>query len=797
MGNDLRFGLRLLVRNPGFTALAIIALALGIGANTAIFSVVNAVMLRQMPFQDPHRLVMVWERSPQTSKTNVVNPQNFLAWQARNRSFERIAALVEFDISVTGDGEPEVISNLAVSDGFFQILGVQPLLGRWFTPKEDTPGNDRVAILSEGFWRRRYGADPHILGRTIQINTRDFVIVGVMPATFRFPQTKADLWQPLAIDRGATSSGRYLSTVARLRNGTSMAAAQSEMKGIAAQLAKERPDFDSKWGATVVGLQEQATGDLRKPLLVLLGAVGLVLLIACANVANLLLMRASARGREIAMRSALGASAGRIVRQLLVESLLRAFLSGAAGLAIGVAMKNLLVIALPDTITYAALKDVPLDGTVFGFIAVISLATGLLFGLVPALKAVQTDIQDGLRDGRTVADRRSITRQILVVAEVAFSMMLLIGAGLLMRSFVRLSSVDPGFDAQHVISMQLSVARRFPNDAKMAEFSGQLLDRVRALPGVQAAGTSHFLPLGRIIPGTGFWRADQPRPRHGDEPVTDVLVVMPGYFAAMSTPILRGRVFDNHDVAQVPHRVVINQALAHRFFPNEDPIGKVLDIQWGKDPYEIIGVVGDVHQHSLDEPVKAEVFLCNLQEPTGPVYLVARTARDPHELVKPIQAEVRSLKADIPIPISDVKTMDEYVGDAVAAPRFNTILLGGFSALALLLATVGIFGVISYSVTQRRKEIGLRLALGAGRGNVMRLVVGQGMGLTALGIVLGLGGAWAVTRVLQTLLFEVTATDPATFCGVTALLAGIAFAACYLPARTAASVDPMEALRHE
>jgi putative ABC transport system permease protein len=796
MGNDLRVGVRMLAKSPGFTILAVTALALGIGANTAIFSVVNAVMLRRMPFENPQRLAMIWEESPRTSRTNVVNPNNFLAWQARNHSFERMAAFVEFDVGITGDGEPEVVSNLAVSDGFFQILGVQPLLGRWFTAREDSPANDNVAILSEGFWRRRYGADRNILGRKIAINTREYAIVGVMPDRFRFPKTKADLWQPLGLDGARSYGGRYLMTIARLREGVAIDGAQAEMNGIAAQLQRERPEFDSKWGITVSGLREQAVGDVRKPLLVLLSAVGLVLLIACANVANLMLMRAAGRGREVAIRTAVGASAGRIVRQLLIESLLLALMSGAAGLGIGIWMMDLLRGALPDTIDYATLKDIPFDTTVFLFAAAVSLATGLLFGLTPALKAARMDVQQALRDGgRAVAGQRSMIRQALVVAEVALSMTLLIGAGLLIRSFARLASVDPGFDARHVLSMQLSVARRFPSGAKMAEFTAELLNRVRALPGVEAAGASHFLPLGRIIPGTGFWRADRPQPNRGEEPVTDVLVVMPGYFAAMRTPVLRGRVFDGRDRADVPHRVVINQALARRFFPNESPVGKVLAVEWGKDPYEIIGVVGDVHQDSLDAEVKSEVFICNLQEPTGPVYLVARTHGNPRALAKPIEAEVHALNQDIPI--SDVKTMDEYVGDAVAEPRFHTILLGGFSVLALVLAAVGIFGVISYSVAQRTKEIGLRLALGAERGSVMRLMVAQGMGLAGAGIAAGLGGSVAVMRILQTLLFGVTPTDTATFAGAAVILGLVALAACYLPARRAAAVDPMETLRHE
>ncbi len=792
---DVRYAFRTLLKSPGFTMMAAIALALGIGANTAIFSVVNAVLLHKLPFADADRLVMVWEKSPRTNKANVVNATNFLRWQERNHSFERIAAFVQYDVSITGDGEPEVIPNLAVTNGFFEMLGVQPLIGRWFTAQEDTPGNDRVAILSEGLWRRRFGADPNILGRNIKIDNREMRIVGVMPGDFRFPQTRAELWQPLAIDRARVSRGRSLSTLAKLRDGATISSAQADMNVIAAQLQKERPDFDSKWGSVVIGLREQAVGDVRRPLLLLLGAVGLVLLIACANVANLMLIRAAGRSREIAIRGALGASGGRIVRQLLVESVLLACFGGALGLLLGSEMIQVLAVALPDTINYANLKTIHLDTTVFLFAAGISLVTGVLFGLAPALKAMRTDIQKTLRDGgRGVAGSRSLTRQVLVVVEVALSMMLLIGAGLLIRSFARLASVDPGFDVQHVVSMQLS-ASNYATPEKYVGFVEQVLQRIRALPGVEAAGTSDFLPLGRVIPGTGFWRADQPRPNPGEEAVTDVLVVTPGYFAAMNIPLVRGRVFDENDRPNTPHLVVINQALAKQFFPNEDPVGKPLAVQWGPQPYRIAGVVGDVHQRSLDKEIKAEVFISNLQEPTGPLYLVARTHGDPKSILKAMQAEIHSLDRDVAI--SDAKTMDQYISAQVAAPRFNAILLGGFAGLALLLAAVGIFGVISYSVTQRRQEIGIRRALGASAATVLRLVIVHGMALAAIGMAIGLAAAFAVTRLLESLLFGVTATDTVTFLSVAGLLGAVAFAASFWPAWRASRVDPAEALRYE
>jgi putative ABC transport system permease protein len=800
MGKDLRFAVRMLRQSPGFTLMAVVALALGIGANTAIFSVVNSVMLSRLPFENPDRLAMIWEQSPRTGKTNVVNPLNFIDWRDRNQSFERLAALIAFPFSLSGDGEPEQLDAMIVSAGFFEILGVKPIAGRWFTPQEDTPGNDNVAILSEGLWRRRYGADPGMIGRQIRVNNRAMTVVGIMPAAFRFPMTRAEFWVPLGVDRkSANSKGRFLSTIARLRPGASAASAQADMNVISAQLQKERPDFNTKWGISVVPLREQVVGDVRTPLYILLGAVGVVLLIACANVANLMLMRAAGRGREIAIRTALGAGGFRIARQLLVESTLLSLLGGAVGLIVGVWSIAGLTAALPDTIAYVNLKTIRIDSVVFLFTLAISLCTGILFGLAPALSAARTDVHEALKaGGRGVASGRSFAQKMLVVSEVALSMILLVGAGLLIRSFARLSQVDPGFDAPHVLTMQLATGGRFSNDQKFAEFNVRMLERVRAVPGVEAAGTSHFLPLGRIVPGTGFWRADAPTPAHGEEPVTEVLVVMPGYFAAMSIPVVRGRVFDDHDrAAEQPHLVVINQTLAKQFYPNENPIGKRLTVQWGHPeiPYEIIGVVGDVRQKAVDTDPKPGVFISNLQEPSGPSNLVARTHGDPKVLAQTLVREIHALEPDIPI--SGIKTMDEYVSSSVASSRFNTILLGCFAILALALAAVGIFGVISYSVAQRTKELGIRRALGADSASVTRLVLSEGITLAGIGLVLGLAGAFAVTRLLESLLFGITATDPISFCAVAAILIAVALLASYIPARRASKVDPMVVLRYE
>ena len=649
LAQDVRYAARKLRADSGFAAVAVFTLALGIGANTAIFSVVNAAMLQRLPFQEPDRLAMVWETSPRTGVQNVVNPFNFLEWKDRNHSFDRISALVGTGASLTGDGEPEQIDRLIVTDGFFEILGVKPLLGRWFTPQEDQPGAEAVVIMSFELWQRRYGGDPKILGRKIQLNQSPQTIVGVMPPGFRFPQTRADIWQPLGLSRAnANRGGRFLSTVARLRSGATVAGARADMNVIASQLQKERPNFDSKWGATVISLREQTVGKMRTPLLVLLGAVGLVLLIACANVANLMLMRAAGRGREIAIRGALGAGAWRIARQLLVESVMVGLAGGLGGLLIGIWAMRVLTAALPDTIAYSTIKQIRIDSAVLFFTSAASLATGILFGLAPAIKAARSDIQQSLRDGgRGIAGGRSRLRNALVVAEVTLSMVLLVGAGLLIRSFARLASVTPGFDARHVLSMQLAEDGLFRKDEDLLLFNSEMLERVRRVPGVEAAGTSHFLPLGRIIPGTGFWRADRPRPNHGEEPVTEVLCVLPGYFAAMSIPLEQGRVFTERDRAGAPFAVVVNAALVRQIFPNEDPLGKRLYIQWGhpEATYEIVGVVGDVRQQSLDQSAKPGLYLATLQEPTTPVYLVARTLGDPNQLARAIQAEIHCVES--------------------------------------------------------------------------------------------------------------------------------------------------------
>ncbi len=802
LGKDFAFALRVLRTSRGATLVALLALVLGIGANTAIFSVVNAVLLRPMPFRDPDRLVMVWEMSPRTSKRNPGNPQNFGDWRARNRSFEKMAAYVPFQLtmSVTGDGAPEEVpANFATCD-FFSILGVQPALGRDFLPEEDAPGKDNVALISDGFWRRRFGADPRVIGRRLIVQGVSVAVVGVLPQGFRFPEIKADIWRLYRVDRSAERHGRSMVAIARLKPGVSLTQAQDDMTNIAAQLAQEFPSFNSRWGATVIPMREQFTGELRTPLLVLLGAVGLVLLIACANVTNLLLMRSSGRAREMAIRTSLGATRARIVRQLLVESGILGVSGGALGLLFAVWAKDVLLAMLPESMSVAKVNSVSIDSNVLAFTAILSLATALLFGLVPALRASRPELSDTLKEGgRAVSASlsRNRLRAALVSGEIAVALMLLVGAGLLIRSFVRLENVSPGFQPDRILSMHVNlVSSRYANAKQAADGLAEMLRRVEQVPGVASAGSIQFLPLSGLVSATGFYVAGRPAPRPSDRPVTGVSIVTPGYFATMGIPLIQGRLFTEHDRDGAPQAVIVSQSLARLHFQDVDPIGQRLFVQWGREtPYEIVGVVGDVKHDALDKESRPTVYFPEEQEPQTLATLVIRTSRDPMQLAPVIQQVIHAYDKDQAI--ADIQPLDAFLTKSVARPRFQSVLLSSFAGLALLLAVIGIFAVMSYSVAQRTHEIGIRVALGASRQQVLRLVVGQGLILALIGIAGGLAGAFALTRYLKTLLFDISATDPLTFTIVPMLLALVALAASYLPARRATAVDPMLALRYE
>jgi putative ABC transport system permease protein len=796
---DVRYAVRVLSKSPGFTTVALVALALGIGANTAIFTVVNAVLLRALPFKDPDRLVMVWEKQPQVKRPNVVNSWNFLDWRARNRVFEKIAALHQLPLNLSSDGEPEQVIALRVSADFFPILGVNPIAGRVFLPEEDTPAGSHSTLLSYGLWQRRFGGDPNIVGRRVQINTQSYAIVGVMPPGFAFPAVKADLWIPIAINPvAAQRDGRNFSTVARLKPGVTLAQAQAEMESIAQKLAEERPRMNAKWSATVVPLKEQAVGEVRTALLVLLAAVGFVMLIACANIANLLLMRATGRRREISIRAALGAARSRIVRQLLVESVLLSTCGGILGLLTAMWGVRALLSLIPQDIPLPRMGEIRMDAAVFAFTLLLSFATGLLFGLVPAWQISRTDLQEGLRQGgRSGAGGGRRLRGALVIGEIAVALLLLIGAGLMIRSFVRLRNVSPGFQPERVLTMRLMIFQfSFQEAARQAAFLDQILTGVRNLPQVRAAASIHFLPLSGAHSGTGYFRADRPAPPPGSTTGGAVSVITPDYFRTMGIPLIKGRDFDARDRLDATPVLIISQTAAKLFYPNEDPIGHQLTVSWsGKNPREIIGVAGDVRHDGLNYEPQPTIYLAYAQNPLVFANVVVRSSADPAALARAIQSEIHAV--DRNQPVSEVKTMDTVLSESVARPRLESVLLAMFAALALILACVGIYGVISYSVSQRTQEIGLRMALGAQPRNVLRLVLGEGMLLALAGVAAGLIAARLLTRYLATLLFGVTVTDPVIFAGVSALLLAVSVLACYIPARRATRVDPMVALRYE
>jgi putative ABC transport system permease protein len=802
---EFRFAVRLLWKSPSFTAIALFALVLGIGANTAIFSVVNATLIRPMPFRDPERLVAVWERSPRTGKNNVINPQNFADWRDRNRSFEKMAAYAPLfqGATITGDGNPESVSGCRVTRDFFAILGVRPVLGRDFQPEDDTlanAGTEQVALISNGFWQRRYGADTGILGKKLIVQGHPTTVIGILPANFHFLENQADIWVLHHINAQAPREGRYLAAIARLKPGATTSQAQADMSALAARLAEENPAFDTRWGASVVPLREQATGDLRTPLLVLLSAVGLVLLIGCANVANLMLMHSSARQRELAIRASLGATRGRIVRQLLIESGILGISAGVLALLCAVWAKDGLMAILPESLALVKVNEVTIDRNVLAFTALLSLLTPVLFGLLPAIQTSRPSLVEILKEGGRASSaslRRNRLRATLVAGEIAIALVLLIGAGLLIESFFRLEHVAPGFQTERVLSLRLNLTSpRYKDDQATAVGLGEILHRIESIPGVQSAGSIHFPPLGGLRSATGFYVAGRPVPKPSDEPITDVSVVTPGYFATMSIPLLRGRLFTGRDRDGAPRVAMVSESLAREQFASMNPIGQHIFVQWGRTtPYEIVGVVGDVKPEALDQDFRPTVYFPDAQEPSGGATAVIRASADPMKLAPVIQQVIHAY--DLDQAIADIQPFDALLSKSVERPRFQTVLLASFAGLALLLAIIGITGVVSYSVAQRSHEIGIRVALGASRKQVLRLVVGQSLVLALIGIAVGLAGALVLTRYLRTLIFEISPRDPLTLVTIPALLLAVALAASYFPARRATRVDPMQALRYE
>ncbi len=798
---DIRYGLRSLVRNPAFTAIAIITLSLGIGANTAIFSVVNAVLLRPLPFADAERIMWLWDTGPQLPTMPTSIPE-FLDWKEQNHSFESLAAFLTGNMFLdSGDGTEDVPVGL-VTPEMFSLFKVNPIIGRTFTEEETQPGRFRVAVLSHSTWQKRFGSDPNIAGRTIQLNGRPYTIVGVMPAGFSFPE-RATLWRPLVIDRANLDRGpHFLNVVGRLKPDVTMAQAQAEMSTLSARLSKEHPEKTSGHGVKIVSLADIVVGDIGRALFVLLGAVGFVLLIACANLANLMLARIGGREREIAVRTALGASRVRIVRQLLTESLLLAVAGGAVGLLLAIWAVSWLVSLSPDTIP--RLNEIRVDMRVAGFTLLISAATGVLFGVVPALQASKTEFTDALKEsGRTTAGvRKQRLRSALVVSEVALSLVLLVGAGLLIRSFAKLNQVNPGFNPEQVLTMGVSLLpNKYPEDQQVATFYSQLLQQSATVPGVISVSATAGLPVSGADTTDNFTIEGRPAIPKESEPLTEYWVVTPRYFQAMGIPLLAGRDFSDADTKQSPNVVIINDEFRRRHFSSEDPLGHRLRLQGQeRDPLLIVGVVGNSRNIALDAQPRAAAYVPFLQDPLSTnlarsLTIVARTKSDPGAVAGSLRSVVTSM--DKSVPVYAVKPMTEYLRDSLSRRRFSMVLLSTFSGVALILAALGIYGVISYGVIQRTHEMGIRMALGAQRSDVLKLVLRQAMIVVLVGVAIGLLGSWALTRLMKSLLFNVSVTDPLTFAGIAVLMILIALLACLIPAMRATKVDPLVALRYE
>jgi putative ABC transport system permease protein len=792
---DSRYALRQLVKTPGFTFVTIVTLALGIGATSAIFSVVNAVLLRPLPFPGSDELVRVYEIVPQYGRFSVA-PGTFLDWKQQATVFGQMAAISGGRATFTGTEGPEQVPGASVSAELFELLRVQPMLGRTFTQSEDAPGRNSVVVLSHGTWARRFGADPAVLGRSITVNDQPVTIIGVMPPDFYFPARTTEFWIPIALNpANATRGGHFLAVIARRKAGVTAVQADAEMKTIAARLAQQY-EQNANESAEIVPLHEQIVGSIRPALLTLFAAVAVVVLIACANVANLLLVRASVREKEIAIRTALGAGRKRLVLQMLAESLVLGVAGGALGLLLA-------YLAIPAIQTLSAggiprVDDVSIDARVLGFAALLSIATGIAFGLAPAWQASRSSVGAVLKEGgrSSASSSGRWLRNGLMVVEVALSIVLLVGAALLLRSFSRLTSVDPGFNADRVLSFLVALPRTtYPEDHHRAAFFDQMIRKLQAMPQVRAVGLVQSLPIrGDYVLSFSIQGRSPERP--GEEPSANYRSASPKYFQAMGIPVLRGRSFSERDNDTAPKVAVVDQAFVDRHFPDEDPIGKGIDIGNGTDGfYEIVGVVGDVRHAGLDSDPTPTMYVPFRQDMFGGMWVVASTDGDPADLAPVARQVIREL--DARLPAAQMGPLSAVLSESVAQRRFSMLLLGLFALIALFLASVGLYGVVAYTVSQRTQEIGVRMAIGAQAGDVLRMVVGGGMKLAFAGVAIGIAGAMALSRLVASMLYEVTPVDPASYAATTVLLLAVAALACYLPARRAMRVDPLTALRQE
>ena len=803
---DVRYGARMLVKRPGFTVTAVLVLALGIGANTAIFSAVHAILLRPLPYRDADRIVVPASTKPaENIERASVSYPDFLDWRNEREVFEHVAVYRPAQYDLTGAGEPERISAAIVSEDYFAVMGAPPVLGRTFQP-EDYQEIPRASVLSYGLWQRHFGANPQAVGQEIEVNGVSRTIVGVMPPDSQWPDD-AELWLPLSFSASSPAEwamrrdNMVWYAVARLRAGATLEQARAVLGTIARRIEQEDPASRRGWGATAYTLREWIVGStLRQTLLVLLGAVGFVLLIACVNIANLLLARGAAREREIAIRTALGAGRFRLIRQFLVESLLLGLLGGGFGLLLAFWGIDLLVALAPDDIP--RLQETAINAPVLAFVVTISLLTATAFGIIPALHATRVDLNESLKEGgrgSTGGAKGKRARHALVISEVALSMVLLVGAGLLIRSFTLLQQVDPGLNVDGLITFNISLPRaRYPESAQVTNFYDRALERIRALPGVESAAATSALPLGGggFYLGRVFLGETHPEPPAGPDYPAQWNTISNDYFRVLGTPLLRGRAFDERDTSASIPVTIINETMARRMFPNQDPIGQRIR-SWRDENIlrEIVGVVSDVRYFGRDDELRPLVYVPLTQDTNRALMLAVRTTGEPPQLIGSLREAIWSLDGNLAV--ADAQTMRQILDESVARPRFNMMLLGIFAAVAMILAAIGLYGILAYAVAQRTHEIGIRIALGAGRRDVLRLVVGQGLKLALAGLGIGLVAAFALTRVMSSLLYGISATDPLTFIGVALLLAAVALLASYIPARRATKVDPMIALRYE
>jgi len=794
---DLRYALRMLARNPGFACVSVLALALGIGANTAIFTVLNSVLLQPLHFSKPEQLIVVRERNlkagfPQFS----VSPGNYLDFRDHNHSFAGLAAIAQQGLNLSGGSEPERLSGARVTTNFFDVLGEKPFLGRAFTPEEIQVGSHHVAILGYGLWQRRFAGSREVLGRTLNLNEEIYTVVGVMPAAFEFP-ARAEIWTPLAMNQEnwQQRGGHFLRAIGRFKEGSSLAGAEADLNAIAARAEQQFPGSNSGWDTTSQTLQDATVGKIRPAILTLTVAVGFVLLIACVNLANLLLSRSTARRREIGIRASLGAARSRLIRQLLTESVLLASLGAAVGLALAWEGTRLLVQLSPTVLPRA--QEIALDTRALAFTAAIAVLTGILFGLAPAIHMVRTDLTGALREagrGNAIGFRRNRLRSMLVVGEVALALVLLSGAGLLMRSFYHLQSVDPGFDPHGVLTFRTNLPNAaYSKDEQQAAFYRRALERLRTLPGVSAAGAAQIFPLSGNDYILSFEQIGKPPVPMN--PSAAYYAATPGYLSALHIPLKSGRDFTEHDDASAPPVAIISESMARQFYPRENPLGQRIQMGNGSKPAEIVGVAGNVRDEELESPGRPAVYEPAAQVPFLGMYFAVRTEADPASLISPVRSAMRDL--DPELPLDAVGTADSLVATSLSQRRFAMLLLAIFAALALALAMVGIYGVISYSVTQATQEIGIRIALGARRGDVLGIVFGYVGVLVTAGLVIGIGGALGTSRLLASQLFEVPTADPLTYAAVASVLVATSLLACAISALRATRVDPLVALRIE